>query len=69
MSAPPTAPAPRPTEPAAVRLERIAAEQGVLGTATLDRLRKNLEALALSDEEQDEFIRHLEAARHVEEAS
>jgi len=52
-----------------VRLDRIAAEQGVLGTATLDRLRKNLEALALSDTEYDEFVRHLEAARHGEEAS
>jgi len=70
MSAPPTAPAPpRPTEPTSVRLDRIAAEQGVLGTATLDRLRKNLEALALSDTEYDEFVRHLEAARHGEEAS
>ena len=70
MSALLTAPAPpRAVETPAAKLDRLIAEQGVAQTATLERLRKNLEALALSDAEYEEFVRLLHAARHGEASS
>ena len=70
MSALLTAPAPpQAVETPDAKLDRLIAEQGVAQTATLERLRKNLEALALSDAEYEEFVRLLQSARHGEVSS
>lgn len=70
MSALPALPVPpQVVETPAAKLDRLIAEQGVEKTATLERLRKNLEALALSDVEYEEFVRCLNNARRGEGAS